>query len=69
MVCSKNLQEHLKHLQEFYYLVFNHELVLSKRKMEIGKTNIEFFGILNYIMPFYKGQAARNSTAAAMPEK
>jgi hypothetical protein len=44
LVCSKNLQEHLKHLQQFYDLVFKHGLVLSKTKMEIGKTEIEFLG-------------------------
>jgi hypothetical protein len=45
LVCSKNLQEHLKHLQPFYDLVFKHGLVLSKTKMKIGKTEIE---ILNF---------------------
>ena len=44
LICSKNLQEHLKHLQEFYSLVFKHGLVLSKSKMEIGKKDIEFLG-------------------------
>ena len=29
LVCSKNLQEHLKHLQMFYDQVFKHGLVLS----------------------------------------
>jgi hypothetical protein len=29
LVCSKNLQEHLKHLQKFYEVVFQHGLVLS----------------------------------------
>ena len=43
-ICSKNLQEHLKHLQKIYSLVFKHGLVLSKSKMEIGKKNIEFLG-------------------------
>ena len=37
LICSNNLQEHLKHLQEFYSLGFKHGLVLSKSKMEIGK--------------------------------
>ena len=44
LICSHNLQEHLKHLQEFYSLVFKHGLVLSKSKMEIGKKDIEFLG-------------------------
>ena len=42
LICSKNLQEHLKHLQSFYELVYKHGLVLSESKMEIGKTEIEF---------------------------
>ena len=42
LICSKNLQEHLKHLQIFYELVFKHGLVLSESKMEIGKTEMEF---------------------------
>ena len=93
LICSKNLQEHLKHLQIFYELVFKHGLVLSKSKMEIEKTEMEFLGFkiqkgqgvlhkhvlsvfshfpdqipdktqlqrflgsLNYIRPFYRGQA------------
>jgi hypothetical protein len=44
MVCSKNIQEHLKHLQKFYELVFQHGLILSTSKMEISKTEIEFLG-------------------------
>ena len=44
LICSKNLQEHLKHLQMFYDLVFKHGLVLSQNKMEIGKTEMEFLG-------------------------
>ena len=93
LICSHSLQEHLKHLQKFYELVYKHGLVLSEPKMEIGKTKIEFLGFviksgqiilqnhvlssfdkfpdeildktqfqrflgsLNYIRPFYKGQA------------
>ena len=93
LICSHSLQEHLKHLQIFYDLVFKHGLVLSEPKMEIGKTEIEFPGLkinkgtvvlqkhvlqsfdkfpneitdktqlqrflgsLNYIRPFYQGQA------------
>ena len=44
LICSHNLQEHLKHVQEFSSLVFKHGLVLSKSKMEIGKKDIEFLG-------------------------
>ena len=38
LICSKTIQEHHKHLQKFYELVFKHGLVLSEPKMEIGKT-------------------------------
>ena len=94
LIYSETLQDHQKHLQKFYELVFKHGLVLSEPKMEIGKTEIEFLGFkiqkgqvilqehvlqgfksfpheilektqlqrflgsLNYIRPFYKGQAA-----------
>ena len=44
LICSHSLQEHLKHLQKFYELVYKHGLVLSESKMEIGKTEIEFLG-------------------------
>ena len=44
LICSKKFQEHLKHIQEFYSLVFKHGLVLSKSKTEIGKKDIEFLG-------------------------
>ena len=44
LICSKSLQEHQRHLQKFYELVYKHGLVLSESKMEIGKTNIEFLG-------------------------
>ena len=44
LICSKNLQDHLKHLQSFYDLVYKHGLVPSQSKMEIGKTKIDFLG-------------------------
>ena len=44
LICSKNLQDHLKNLQSFYDLVYKHGLVLSHTKMEIGKTEIDFLG-------------------------
>ena len=44
LIFSHSLQEHLKHLQKFYKLVYKHGLVLSEPKMEIGKTEIEFLG-------------------------
>lgn len=46
LICSKNLQEHLKHLQEFYKLIFQHGLVFSKSKMKNRKTEIEFLGFM-----------------------
>lgn len=105
LICSKNLQEHLNHLQEFYHLVYKHGLVLCKSKMEIGKIEIEFLGFkidkgqvilqdhvlkvfsnfpdqilekvqlqrflgsLNYIQPFYKGQAEDNHVLQQRLEK
>ena len=45
LICAKNLQEHLKPLQVFFELVYKHGLVLSKPKMEIGETEIEFLGL------------------------
>ena len=93
LICAKSMQERLKQLQISYELVYHHGLVLSKPKMEIGKTEIEFLGLkirkgkfvlkdhilkifkkfpdvitdktqlwrfigsLNYIRPFYRGQA------------
>ena len=44
LIYSNNLQEHLKHIQEFYSLVFKHRFILSKSKMEIGKKDNEFLG-------------------------
>ena len=44
LICSHSLQEHLKHLEKFYELVYKHGLVLSESKMEVGKTEIEFLG-------------------------
>ena len=44
LVCSKNIQDHIKHLKSFYDLVYKHGLVLSQRKMETGKTEIDFLG-------------------------
>ena len=38
LICSKNLQDHLKHLHLFNDLVYKHGLVLSQSKMEIGKS-------------------------------
>ena len=40
LICAKSLQEHWKQLHIFYELVYRHGLVLSKPKMEIGKTEI-----------------------------
>ena len=44
LIYSKNMQEHPKHLQMFYDLVFKHGLALSQNKMEIGKNEMEFLG-------------------------
>ena len=44
LICSKNLKDHLKHLDLFYDLVYKHGLVLSQSKMEITKNEIDFLG-------------------------
>ena len=48
LVCSYDTNQHKKHLEEFFSIVFRHILALSKKKMEIGKTKIEFLGIFIY---------------------
>lgn len=45
LVFSRNIQEHHKHLHIFYENCYKHGLALSKTKMEIGKTTIEFMGL------------------------
>ena len=44
LICSKNLKDHLKHLDLFYDPVYKHGLVLSQSKMEIAKNEIDFLG-------------------------
>jgi hypothetical protein len=48
LVCSYDTNQHKKHLEEFFSVVFRHDLTLSKKKMEIGKTKIEFLGLVIY---------------------
>ena len=45
LVCCKNIQEHLKHLQIFHEHCVKHGLALSKSKMEIGIKNVDFLGL------------------------
>lgn len=44
LVCSKNLQEHKKHLQIFCEHCVEHGLALSKSNIEIRVTNVSFLG-------------------------
>jgi hypothetical protein len=48
LVCSYDTNQHKKHLEEFFSVVFRHDLALSENKMEIGKTKIEFLGLVIY---------------------
>lgn len=47
-VCSYDTNQHKKHLEEFFSVAFRHNLALSEKKMEIGKTKIEFIGLVIY---------------------
>ena len=44
LIFSKNLNDHFRHLKIFMKLVKNNGIVLSKKKMELCKTNIKFLG-------------------------
>jgi hypothetical protein len=46
LICSRDLKEHAEHLEQFYQKVYKHGLALSPKKMEIGKTRIEFLGMI-----------------------
>ena len=45
LVFSQNIQEHLGHLQIIFRLFVKHGIVISKKKMELCKTYINFLGI------------------------
>jgi hypothetical protein len=38
--------EHKHHLEEFYNMAYKHGLDLSDKKLEIGKTKMEFLGLV-----------------------
>jgi hypothetical protein len=44
LIFSKSYKEHIAHLEIFFRKVEQYGLILSKRKMEICKENINFFG-------------------------
>ena len=44
LVFSKSYKEHIAHLETFFRMVEHHGLILSKRKMEICKEEINFLG-------------------------
>ena len=45
LVFSQNMQEHLGHLQIIFRLFVKHGIIISKKKMELCKTYINFLGI------------------------
>ncbi|MCF8704118.1 reverse transcriptase family protein, partial [Corynebacterium sp. MC-02] len=45
LVFSRDLQEHLGHLQTVFRLFVNKGIIISKKKMELCKTHINFLGI------------------------
>ncbi|KAM7510453.1 hypothetical protein LguiB_009328 [Lonicera macranthoides] len=46
LLFSQTHEEHLKLLHHFHHIVLTHGIMLSERKMVIGKTEIEFLGMI-----------------------
>ena len=46
LICSQYINQHNNHLDYFYDVVCENGLALPKNKMVIGKTKIEFLGII-----------------------
>ncbi|KAK4400899.1 putative enzymatic polyprotein [Sesamum angolense] len=46
LIASKNMKEHIKHLEIFSYACYKEGLVLSEKKATIAVNKIEFLGIL-----------------------
>ena len=46
LICSVNEKDHEKHLNIFIILCKEHDIVLSKKKVEIKKKEIEFLGMI-----------------------
>lgn len=45
LVFSKDVKEHIIHLQKFYDLVYNNGLVLFATKMEVAQINVKYLGM------------------------
>ena len=45
LVYSKNKKEHIGHLQLVFVEFMKHGIIISKKKMELGKTYIQFLGM------------------------
>ena len=46
LICSDNKKDHEKHLNTFITLCKEHGIVLSEKKIEIKKKEIEFLGMI-----------------------
>ena len=45
LVFSYTLQEHIKHLEFIFEKLISHGLIVSKKKLKLFKTQIEFLGL------------------------
>ena len=45
LVFSYTFQEHIKHLEFIFEKLINHGLIVSKKKVKLFKTQIEFLGL------------------------
>ena len=45
LVFSYTLQEHIKHLELIFEKLISHGLIVSKKKLKLFKTQIEFLGL------------------------
>jgi hypothetical protein len=46
LICSKDLKQHVQHLEQVYDLLYSHGLVLSKPKLCWAQTRIEYLGMI-----------------------
>jgi len=46
LICSKTYQEHLTHLKEFSKICIKNGIILSQKRVEINKNEIEFLGMI-----------------------
>ena len=45
LVFSYTLQEHIKHLELIFEKLISHGIIVSKKKLKLFKTQIEFLGL------------------------